>query len=76
MPACTLALATAFAADVTPAAGDFGDRPLRKASRGGHAYLVIAGLRFDTSGRGESGPRWRTEPRSARRYVARHARGL
>jgi hypothetical protein len=42
----------------------------------GHAYLVIAGLRFDTSGRGESGPRWRAEPRSARRYVARHAGGL
>ena len=45
-------------------------------AHGGHAYLVIAGLRFDTSGRGESGPRWRPEPRSARRYVARHAWGL
>ena len=33
----------------------------------GHAYVVIAGLRFDTSGRGESGPRWRPEPRSGRR---------
>jgi cell wall-associated NlpC family hydrolase len=42
----------------------------------GHAYMVIAGLRFDTSGRGERGPRWRTEPRSPRRYVARHAGGL
>jgi cell wall-associated NlpC family hydrolase len=42
----------------------------------GHAYVVIAGLRFDTSGRGESGPRWRPEPRSPRHYVARHARGL
>jgi hypothetical protein len=42
----------------------------------GHAYAVIAGLRFDTSGRGESGPRWRPEPRSPRRYVARHVRGL
>ena len=45
-------------------------------SNHGHAYVVIAGLRFATSGRGESGPRWRTEPRSARRYVARHAWGL
>lgn len=42
----------------------------------GHAYVVIAGLRFDTSGRGESGPRWRPEPRSSHRYVARHAWGL
>ena len=25
----------------------------------GHAYVVIAGLRFDTSGPGERGPRWR-----------------
>jgi hypothetical protein len=45
-------------------------------SNRGHAYVIIAGLRFDTSGRGESGPRWRPEHRSPRRYVARHARGL
>jgi hypothetical protein len=37
-----------------------------------HAYLVVAGLRFDTSGRGERGPRWRTSARSSRGYVARH----
>jgi cell wall-associated NlpC family hydrolase len=42
----------------------------------GHAYVVLAGLRFDTSGRGESGPRWRPAARSPRRYVARHAWGL
>jgi hypothetical protein len=41
----------------------------------GHAYVVIAGLRFDTSGRGESGPRWRTEARSSRGYRARHPLG-
>jgi cell wall-associated NlpC family hydrolase len=45
-------------------------------AHGGHAYMVIAGLRFDTSGRGESGPRWRPERRSARGYVARHPAGL
>lgn len=45
-------------------------------SNPGHAYMLIAGLRFDTSGRGERGPRWRPEPRSPRRYVARHAGGL
>jgi hypothetical protein len=42
----------------------------------GHAYAVIAGLRFDTSGRGENGPRWRPEPRSGRGYVVRHPAGL
>jgi cell wall-associated NlpC family hydrolase len=41
-------------------------------ANGGHAYVVIAGLRFDTSGPGPSGPRWRAERRSSRGYVARH----
>jgi cell wall-associated NlpC family hydrolase len=45
-------------------------------AHGGHAYMVIAGLRFDTSGRGEEGPRWRLEPRSGRGYVKRHPGGL
>ena len=42
----------------------------------GHAFVVIAGLRLDTSGSGESGPRWRAEPRSGRGYVVRHPAGL
>jgi cell wall-associated NlpC family hydrolase len=41
-----------------------------------HAYMVIAGLRFDTSGSGESGPRWRPESRSGRGYAVRHPAGL
>jgi cell wall-associated NlpC family hydrolase len=45
-------------------------------AHGGHAYMDIAGLRFDTSGRGERGPRWRLEPRSARGFVKRHPAGL
>jgi len=45
-------------------------------THGGHAYMVIAGLRFDTSGRGEDGPRWRLEPRSGRAFVKRHPVGL
>ena len=45
-------------------------------THGGHAYIVIAGLRFDTSGRGEDGPRWRLEPRSPRGFVKRHPAGL
>jgi cell wall-associated NlpC family hydrolase len=42
----------------------------------GHAYVVIAGLRFDTSGPGERGPRWRGAARSSRGYTARHPEGL
>jgi hypothetical protein len=53
----------------------------------GHAYVVIAGLRLDTSSAGVSGrwarttavqkgPRWRPTARSARGYVARHPAGL
>jgi cell wall-associated NlpC family hydrolase len=45
-------------------------------ANGGHAFIVIAGLRFDTSGRGEDGPRWRLEPRSSRPFVQRHPAGL
>jgi cell wall-associated NlpC family hydrolase len=38
----------------------------------GHAFVVIAGLRLDTSGPGESGPRWREALRSTRGFKARH----
>lgn len=42
----------------------------------GHAYAIIAGLRLDTSGKGEKGPRWRKESRSARGFRVRHPRGF
>jgi hypothetical protein len=42
----------------------------------GHVFMVIAGLRFDTSGRGESGPRWRPEPRFTKGFRLRHPAGL
>ena len=45
-------------------------------SNPGHAYLMIAGLRFDTSGPGERGPRWRKTARSSRTYLARHPDGF
>jgi cell wall-associated NlpC family hydrolase len=45
-------------------------------ANGGHAYMVIAGLRFDTSGPGPSGPRWRAQERSSVGYVARHPADL
>jgi hypothetical protein len=46
-------------------------------ARGSHAYMTVAGLRFDTSAVGErfnagSGPRWRKAKRSPRGFVARH----
>jgi hypothetical protein len=42
----------------------------------GHAYAMIAGLRFDTSGPGERGPRWRKSARAAGAYSARHPEGF
>jgi cell wall-associated NlpC family hydrolase len=45
-------------------------------ANGGHAFMVIAGLRFDTSGQGQSGPRWRAESRWFRGFHRRHAPGL
>jgi cell wall-associated NlpC family hydrolase len=42
----------------------------------GHAFMVIAGLRFDTSGEGQSGPRWRAESRWLRGFHRRHPAGL
>jgi len=41
-----------------------------------HAFVVIAGLRFDTSGPGERGPRWRPGRYATRGFVARHPAGL
>ena len=45
-------------------------------SNPGHTYMVIAGLRLDTSGTGGRGPRWQTVRRSSAGFVARHPRGL
>jgi hypothetical protein len=46
-------------------------------ANGGHAYAVIAGYRWDTSGDegGETGPRWHEELRDNVGYVARHPAG-
>jgi len=41
----------------------------------GHAWMVIAGLRLDTAGPGESGPRWRTAPGSTHGFRVRHPVG-
>ena len=41
-----------------------------------HAYLIVAGLRFDTSARRQTGNRWSEQMRSARGYRGRHPEGL
>jgi hypothetical protein len=41
-----------------------------------HAYMVVAGRRFDTSGQGAGGSRWHTDLRTDGGYVARHPAGL
>jgi peptidoglycan hydrolase-like protein with peptidoglycan-binding domain len=42
----------------------------------GHVYMVIAGRRFDTTGRSETGSRWQASDRSSAGYVVRHPPGL
>jgi len=42
----------------------------------GHSYMMVAGLRFDTSAKKRSGTRWTTKMRSARGYRGRHPEGL
>jgi hypothetical protein len=50
-------------------------------AHGGHAYLVVAGYRFDTSMRDAdapgpaTGPRWSRTLRKSSAFVARHPRG-
>jgi hypothetical protein len=41
-----------------------------------HSFMVVAGLRFDTSGRREQGSRWQEEMRSSSGYTVRHPEGL
>jgi peptidoglycan hydrolase CwlO-like protein len=42
----------------------------------GHVYMVVAGLRFDTSMTGGNGPRWSSEMRSPAGFTARHPDGF
>lgn len=43
-------------------------------AHGTHVFMVIAGLRFDTSpwGSGENGPRWRSTVRATKGFALRH----
>jgi peptidoglycan hydrolase-like protein with peptidoglycan-binding domain len=42
----------------------------------GHTYMVVEGLRFDTSGATAAGSRWQTAGASTHGYVVRHPAGL
>jgi cell wall-associated NlpC family hydrolase len=42
----------------------------------GHIFMVVGGLRFDTSGQGRAGTRWQSEPRSTDGFAVRHIPGL
>ncbi|MDQ3587627.1 MAG: C40 family peptidase [Actinomycetota bacterium] len=41
-------------------------------ANGGHMFMVVAGLRFDTSGRGRAGTRWQQGARGGGGYAVRH----
>jgi peptidoglycan hydrolase-like protein with peptidoglycan-binding domain len=45
-------------------------------AKGSHAYMVIAGIRFDTSGRTTQNTRWQADMRSPAGYTVRHPEGL
>jgi len=45
-------------------------------ANGGHIYMTVAGLRFDTSGRTRNGTRWQADQRSGSGYTVVHPPGL
>ena len=42
----------------------------------GHAFMIINGRRYDTTGRSDTGSRWQRVDRSSAGYVVRHPAGL
>jgi len=42
----------------------------------GHAFMTVAGLRFDTSGREAGGSRWQADSRTVAGFTVRHPAGL
>lgn len=45
-------------------------------ANGGHVFMIVAGLRFDTSGQRQAGTRWQPAPRRVRGFAVRHPVGL
>jgi hypothetical protein len=67
----------------TPRASGFGVRGLPGAgkwvsiySNSGHVWMIVAGLRFDTSALHIAGSRWTTEARPLTGFTVRHPPGL
>jgi cell wall-associated NlpC family hydrolase len=42
----------------------------------GHVFMIVAGLRFDTSGQGRAGTRWQESPAPTGGFAVRHVPGL
>jgi hypothetical protein len=45
-------------------------------ANGGHVYMVVAGMRFDTSARSRTGSRWTMEQRASDGFSVTHPKGL
>jgi peptidoglycan hydrolase-like protein with peptidoglycan-binding domain len=45
-------------------------------TKASHIFMVVAGLRFDTSGRSRAGTRWQADMRDTGGYRVRHPQGL
>ena len=45
-------------------------------SNPGHVFMIVAGLRFETSGQGSAGTRWQPPSRSTGGFTVRHPPGL
>ena len=45
-------------------------------AHGGHVFLTVAGLRFDTTDRERDGTRWHRDMRSTSGYAVRHPGGI
>jgi hypothetical protein len=45
-------------------------------ANGGHVYMIVAGLRFDTTAFKQGGSRWSRDLRGGGGFVLRHPRGL
>lgn len=43
---------------------------------GGRMYLVVARVRFDTSGRSRTGSRWQSTMRASSGFAVRHPEGF
>ena len=80
----SFALAAAGIVDRTMVSGEFakwGEKGPGKwitlYANDGHAYMVVAGIRFDTSGRsGPRGSRWQAAMRTGKGFSVRHPPGL